>query len=174
MSASIALSIVAVSGCSAEFSIGGQSPEDAAVDLIEGELADQIGQPLTGACDDVDDPEVGTAFDCTGTTADGDVIDFVTLIDEEDHISVDSVNVVTAEAVGRFEAAAVEALGAETGVDLDPAAIDCGDGSVILPPSGDMSCTVTDPTDGTVYEATLTVNDLDTGDFDIQVGDPLT
>ena len=96
-----------LSACSAnvEFSIGGQPPEDAAVDLIEGELSDDLGLAMTGECDDVDDPEVGVSFECTGTTDDGRVVEFDATIDEEDHISVFSVNVVNAGAVGRFAAA---------------------------------------------------------------------
>ena len=82
---------------------------------------------MTGECDDVDDPEVGVSFDCTGTTDDGDVVEFVTLIDDDDHISVDSVNLVTAEGVPQYEAAAAEALTEQAGVTLDPADVDCGD-----------------------------------------------
>lgn len=160
-----------VGACSAEFSIGGQSPEDAAVDLIEGELSDELGVAMTGECDDVDDPEVGVSFDCTGTTDDGDVVEFVTLIDDDDHISVDSVNLVTAEGVPQYEAAAAEALTEQAGVTLDPADVDCGDDPVIFDSSMTMPCTVTDPSNGDVYDATLTVTDLEAGLFDIEVGD---
>ncbi len=67
-----------VTACSGDisFSIGGQSVDDAAVELIEGDLADQIGLgELTAACPEVPDAEVGTEFDCTATTADGAVIE---------------------------------------------------------------------------------------------------
>lgn len=160
-----------VGACSAEFSIGGQPPEDAAVDLIEGELSDDLGVAMTGECDDVDDPEVGVSFECTGTTDDGRVIEFVTLIDEEDHISVDSVNVVNAGAVDRFAAAAADALSEQAGVALDASAVDCGDEAIVLDESMTLACSVTDPTDGAVYDASIIITDLDEGSFDVEVGD---
>ena len=160
-----------LASCSAEFSIGGQSPESAAVELIEGELSDELGVAMTGECDDVDDPDVGVSFECTGTIDDGRVVEFVTLIDRDDHIAVDSVNVLVPEAVDRFEAATAEGIAQQSGVPLDASAVDCGEGPIVFDSTMTMPCTLSDPSNGDVYDVTLTVTDIDEGLFDIEVGE---
>jgi hypothetical protein len=162
-----------LTACSADvdFSIGGRSPDDAAVELIEGELSEALGIGMTGECDEVDDPDIGTSFECTGTTDDGRVVEFVTLIDADDHILVDSTNVVVADAVPAFEAAAAEAVAAEVGAAVESSAVDCGAESVVLGADATMACTITQAASGDVYDMTLTVTDLDAGAFDIAIAD---
>jgi hypothetical protein len=167
------LSIV-MAACSAEvsFSVGGQSAEEAAVDLIEGDLADQIGLgPLDASCQDIDDLEVGDMFGCTAFVESGDVIRFVVVADAEDSIDVTSQNLILAEAVPTLEAAAVEALESGTGLSLGVENFDCGDRTVIVEEGGDVACVLTDPSNGDRYEATVTLNSREPLNIDVVVAE---
>jgi hypothetical protein len=158
-------------GCSGDisFSIGGQSVDDAAVELIEGELADGIGLgALEADCPEVSDPEVGTEFGCTATTPDGDVIEFAGLIDREDHIDVNTTNVIVADAIVNIEAAGIDLVNETEGATLDASAMDCGDASIIIPADGVVECTLTDTSSGDLYDAVYTVTDVATGDFSLE------
>jgi hypothetical protein len=164
-------SVALAAGCSGDvsFSIGGQSVEDAAVELIEGELADGIGLgELEADCPEVPDPEVGTEFGCTATTPDGAVIDFAGTVDREDHIDVETTNVIVADALGTFEAAGIDLVNETEGAALDASAMDCGDASIVIPADGAIDCTLTDPSSGELYDATYTITDLSTGAFSLE------
>jgi hypothetical protein len=159
---------VMAAGCSASFSIGGQTVEDAATDLIEGELTDQIGLgPLTASCPEVEDPEVGTEFTCTAATPDGETIDFAGVVDREDHIDVSSVNVILGRAIPAYEAAGIDLVNEQSGSALDPSAMDCPEVSYVYGPGKTMDCTLTD-VDGSRYNATYTFTDTE-GGFDLNV-----
>jgi hypothetical protein len=165
----VALAMAA--GCSGDFSfsIGGQSVEDAAVELIEGELAEGIGLgELEADCPEVADPEVGTEFDCTATTADGVVIEIAGLVDREDHIDLQTTNVIVADALTTFEAAGIDLVNQTEGATLDPSAMDCGDSSIVIPADGVIGCTLTDPSSGQLYDAVYTIDDFATGDFSLE------
>jgi hypothetical protein len=167
----LALGAAVTAGCSGDisFSIGGQSIEDAAVELIEGDLAEGIGLgALEATCPEVADPAVGTEFDCTATTPDGAVIEFAGLVDREDHIDVQTTNVVVADAIGTFEAAGIDVINETEGTTLDASAMACGDSSIIIPDDGAIGCELTLPDTGEVYDAVYTINDLATGDFSLE------
>ena len=169
----VALALVAA-GCSGsvDFSIGGQSPERAAEVLIEGELADQAGLgELDATCPDVADPDVGTEFVCTATTSDGQEIEFVTLIDREDHIDVNSTNVILGGRLPEFETAGAEALGRQFGVRLPPGTIDCGDAAIVLAGPLEFVCAFNDPDTADVYDITFELPDLNSGDFSVFVAE---
>ena len=52
-------------------------PDAAAVELIEGDLSEQIGLgALTGECDEPSTTSTGDEFACNGTTETGEVINF--------------------------------------------------------------------------------------------------
>lgn len=169
----VALAVVAslTGACSGDlsFSIGGQSVEDAATDLIEGELADGIGLgELDADCPEVSDPEVGTEFACTATTPDGAIVEFAGVVDREDHIDVRTTNVIVAEAIGNIEAAGIELVNQTEGTTLDASAMDCGDTSIVIPADGEVECTLTDTDTGALFDATYTLEDPDTGDFSLE------
>lgn len=66
--------VLVMSACSVsgEINIGSESPENATEDVIEGELADQIGLgELTASCSKPSSEEVGSRFLCTADTEDG-------------------------------------------------------------------------------------------------------
>lgn len=161
--ASLLLVATACGSTSFEVSFGGGTGtvEEAAVFLIEGELADQIDAPLVADCPEVPDPEVGTTFTCTGTTEDGEVIDFAGVVDREDHIDLNTTNVIVAERVPDW-ATVTEASVAETvGFAVT---VDCGDRFIVLDNAG-MTCEVTDP-DGLTAVLRFSNVDLDAGTFD--------
>ncbi len=169
----VALSLFAAAcSGSVEFSIGGESPETAAENLIEDEIADQAGLgELTAECDKPEDPKVGTFFDCTATTTDGQVIQLTTEIDREDHIDVNSTNLLTPEALPQFETAGTEALAQQFAVELPDTTIDCGDQSVVLTPEGNFVCAFNDPASGDVYDITFEITDLESGAFNLAVAE---
>ncbi|MEZ5281725.1 MAG: hypothetical protein R2770_14790 [Acidimicrobiales bacterium] len=169
----VALLASAGAACSGsvDFSIGGKSPEDVAVELIEGELSDQIGVELTGECPELEDPEDGAVFECQGLAADGRVVHFEATIDEaEEMVNLVSTNVVSPDNLSLLEADAARLLGEQVGADLPAENYDCGDGPTIVPDSGELDCALTDPSNGDVYDSVLTL-DLQTGSFDISVAD---
>ena len=168
LGAAVAAATVVAAGCtSASFSIGGQSPESAATDLIEGELADLIGLgELSADCADVDDAQIGTEFACSATTADGRVVEFVTVIDREDHIDVTTTNVIRGDVIPDVEAAAIDLINANQGTSLTRQALDCPEDSIVWTPATELACVLTDG-DGTVFDAVITFPDVESGDFSI-------
>lgn len=164
--------IVITSACSGSFSfsIGGQSPEAAAIDLIEGELSDELGAALTADCDELEDPNEGDSFTCTGTTDDGRVVDFDIDIGT-DEVIADSVNLLVADRVPALEQSVLDALSAETNQEIPAGSLDCGDGPIIVPPDKSFVCRLSDwATDG-VFDTTITITDQATWTFDIDVAE---
>ena len=164
---------VVASACSGsvDFSFGGQTPAEAAVDLIEGEaMAQRLGiGPITQAvCQDPVDQEVGTSFPCTAQSG-GMTVDFSVVLEEDDRIFAGPTNVVDSFALTRLETVAVQELNRQNGFTLPQDALECGDGSVILDPNQQMTCALTDPDSGTVFDALVTVTNTDTGDFNIEI-----
>lgn len=131
-------------------------PEAAAVELIEGELAEQIGLgPLAGECEEPTDTSTGSEFACTGTTEDGAVISFTSVFESDDEVYIYPTNLVVDSSV--FEAEAATTLGPEFGVEIDPAQIECPEGTTVLDGDGRMSCTITDVETGGVFPLTVTL-----------------
>lgn len=151
----LALLALAASACgsgSIGFQIGGQSVEEAAVDLIETELAEDFGTELTGECPEVSDPEVGTEFTCTATTPDGEVIPVDAVIDREDHIALTAAVATPATirnaAIEAIEGDLAEVVGADLTAEC-PEVDNADEGST-------FSCTGTLP-DGSAAEIEATV-----------------
>jgi len=172
LTAFVFLSLVATA-CSGsfEFSIGGQSATDAAVELIEGDAMAQrlLLDPLTAAsCDEPVNDDVGTVFMCTGQSTEG-MVAFDVTIEADDRIFAAPTNVVAATFVSEYAASAVKALNLENGFTLPEDAMDCGNESVVLDADQQMPCVLTDPADGVVYDAVLTVRDVDLGTFDVEI-----
>ena len=162
----MALVAAACSG-SASFSIGGQSVEEAAEELIAGELAEQIGLgELTPSCPAVEDPEVGVTFSCTATTPDGLTIEFAGVVDREDHINVEATNLVSGPEIEQRFYETLNAQNPDAG--LTPDGVDCG-GDVIVLVDEQLTCDVS-PQNAPAQTATLTVIDIATGEFEFTFG----
>jgi hypothetical protein len=137
-------------------------PAETGVEVIEGELAEQIGLgPLDATCDEPEDPVAGEEFTCTATTEDDRTIDFVAVFEEDDTIFVYPTNVVTGDLMASVEVEAAERLGSEVGATIDPSDIDCADVNTILAPDGTFTCTITDTTTGEVGDLRVTFGDFD-------------
>lgn len=160
-------SLLALTACSAEVSIGngGVSPAEAAEAFIEGQGADEVGEPLDADCDDPVDPAVGTRFDCSAALPDGRIVDFVAEIGDDASVSVESTNLIVADQLGLLEGELAAALGDQIGVDVPAGNVDCGDDHVVFVDERTLACVFTDPGDGVAYDATVTVDDLVAGDF---------
>jgi hypothetical protein len=165
----IVLLSVSCSG-SVNFSIGGKGADEAALELLDGELTDSVGLgALESVCDDVSDPEVGTVFGCTSSTGDGQVISWEVTVDTEDHIDVQSKNIVLAAALPDYEAAAITALYADNPLEV---VIDCGEVTRVLDNNMTMVCdasTADDP--DVIYDAMFTIEDVSAGGFDVEVAE---
>lgn len=147
------------------------SPKDAAEEFIMGDLADQIGLgALTATCDDPGEADVGDRFDCTATTSDGGVIEFVALMEDADTVDVSSTNLILARALPAVEEGAVTALEDAVGLTLGIENFDCGEATVILD-DGTLTCTLTDPANGDLYDAIVTIEDMDTLALGVVVAD---
>ncbi|MFQ5556621.1 MAG: DUF4333 domain-containing protein [Acidimicrobiales bacterium] len=159
-------------GASVQLSIGGVDPDTAAETLIETELSDQVGLgPLSAECDPITDAEVGSEFDCTGTSADGQVVRFVAVIDREDHIDVNTINVFRPDVLDELERAAERTLADQVGRQVPEGSIDCGEANRIFGPDLTMVCDFHAPDSDDVYDITFTLADLDSGDFSFEVAD---
>lgn len=166
--------ILLAAGCSASvsFSISGQSPGDAAEDLIEDELADDVGLGILRAtCDDEGADEIGDGFSCTAETADGQTIQFFTVIDRENHIDVASTNLITNEALQDLEEAGVRTIAENLGTTFATNSIDCGTGPLILEDGLEFVCAFSDPESSDAYDVTFELPDTDSGDFEIRYDD---
>lgn len=166
----VVLASAACSG-SVSFSVGGESPAEAAVDLIEGDaMAQRLGlDDISDAvCDDPVEEEVGAIFECTATSG-GNTIEFDVEIESEDRIFAGPTNVVDGTLLPDYEVSAVQSLNAANGFTLPDDAMNCGERTVVLDADRSMICTITEPETGVVYDAALTISDTQTGDFAVEI-----
>lgn len=166
---------VVVAGCS--FSVGGQSPESAGEELIEGELSDLVGFAMTdAACDEPAEDEPGEEFACTATAPDGSTVTFDGIVESDDEIFVAASNIVVADEMPLVEEEAATVLGTEIGVEIDPADVDCPTESTVLD-DGELRCEITDVSTGDRFVLTATLGDfvLREGFQDrfYEIGDPV-
>jgi hypothetical protein len=167
-----ALAAVAVTGfasCSAE----AQDFKREAELLITGTLAKQIGLgDLKAACEKPEKktPVVGDTFKCTGTTKDGQVIQFRGEVDKPKHLNLNTTNVLTAEDIPKVSDAAVASLEESLGITIGAENMDCGSKALVVE-DDKIVCALTDVSDGSVYDATITFSDLEAGEFEVQVGE---
>lgn len=120
-------SFAAVGGCGADET----DYQEAAVEVIEGDLADALGVELMGECDEPADDEEGTMFACTAVLP-GDQVGEFTATVGDDEVDVQSTNLLTPDDLVRLEAEAAEALTAQVGRTLPADALDCGDEIVAI------------------------------------------
>ena len=156
---------------SVDISFGGQTPAEAAVDLIEGDaMRQRLGvDPITDAvCHDPISEDVGATFECTAASA-GQTIFFEVIIEEDDRIFAGATNVVSEAGVGVLETVAVQELNNQNDFTLPADAMECSDGAVILDADQQMTCLLTDADTGLVFEALVTVTDIATGRFNVEI-----
>lgn len=168
----VLIALVSV-GCSGsfEFSVGGQSPAEAAVGLIEGDaMMRRLNvDPITDAtCDDPVTAEVGVIFECRGTSGDSQIT-FEVEIEAEDKIFAGPTNVVDGSVLDAYADSAVDALNAQNGFSLPDGSLDCGDRSVILDAENKMYCLLDDPATNTTYDVELTVRDVELATFGVEI-----
>ena len=138
-------------GCTAS-----ADPSGAAVELIEGELSEQIELgPLAGDCAELDEVALGDEFACTGVTEGGAIINFTAVFESGDMVFLYPTNLVVESSL--FEVDAAAALGPEFGIEIDPAQIECPEGVTVLDAAGQMFCTITDVETGGVFPMTATL-----------------
>ena len=131
--------------------------------MIETDLAESAGLgDLEGACDEVaDDIAVGETFGCTGTTPDGDEVQFIATIKSDDEVAVDSTNLISADGMTALETTAASLLAEQVGQPLEGEAIDCGTGPRVFDVDSEvLTCDLTDPISGAVYETTIELTGL--------------
>ena len=166
----LAVTATACSG-SVDFSFGGQTPAEAAAELIEGEAMAQrlgVGQITNAVCDEPPTQDVGTVFACT-SQSDGQSIDFEVILEDDDRIFAGPTNVVDPAGLSRLEVVAVQELNRQNDFSLPEDAMECGDGGGILDENMQMTCELTDPDTGLVFEALVTVADTESGEFSVVV-----
>lgn len=171
------LAVVTLSACSGSFSFGGSSDDGfltAGEELIEGDLAEQIGLgPLDATCTG-EDLGSGDTFECTATPGQLTPILFTgTINPDEEGVFITSSNLLLAEQVEEVERFAAGLIENQTGQAIGAENFECADATVIISAGEILDCTVTDPTDGTVYAAPVTVDDLDDLSITVNVGDPV-
>jgi hypothetical protein len=154
-----------LAGCGASVQIGGGDWDSKAEDLIEGEIETQSGfVSLNASCNAPSTAfAVGDTFGCKAETPDGKTVRFVARQDRKDHITVDSTNLVTPAGLPKLVAVAAKALGEKVGAPLTAANLDCGKGPLVVEVPADIPCKLTDPGNGKVLDATMTIVDIATG-----------
>lgn len=161
LSAAALVALIATA-CSGEVSVGGSAaaPSEEAVDLIEGSLAEEAGLgPLTAECEDTSDIEPGEVFTCTGTTEDGDVVEFVGEVSEDGGGSVNSTNLATPGDIPDLADEAARILQEQNDLEVLPA-MTCDDSrGLILESGSSLDCDVTNPVSGEQVSAVVTIID---------------
>jgi len=156
--AALTLGLGGLVGCSATET----SFAEAAVKLIEGDLAEQAGLgALSATCEEPAGTDVGETFTCEAETSDGRVIEFTATVAEGDKVDVGSTNLVLGSVLPKIESAALQLLAEQAGIELPAEALDCGTESVLLDETGVLACTVISPDNGDRYDAGITIVGLD-------------
>ncbi len=173
----LAVTALVATGCSAvpgfDSSTGNEFTE-AAESLIEGDLAAQIGLGSLDASCGGEDPGPGDNFECSATPEGLTAIRFTATINAEgDTVGVVSTNLLLADQVQQVETFAASLIEEQTGTLIGAESFQCGDGSVIVADGEALDCTVTDPADGTVYAAPVTIDNLAELSITVNLGDPI-
>lgn len=177
----IAIGLVAAAsagaGCSGSLGFGRSSENGfttAGEELIEGELADGIGLgPLDADCSGRE-LSAGDTFECSATPNGQGTIRFIATINEQgDQVNISSTNLLLAEQVEEIESFAASLIEEQTGSPIGAENFECADRSLIISSGETIDCLVTDPSDGTVYGATVTVEDVAQPSVRVQLGDPI-
>jgi hypothetical protein len=152
------------------------SASESGVEVIEGELGEEIGLgDLEATCDDPDALDEGETFTCTATTEDDQTIEFLGTMTSDDEFDIVTTNLLTTSDVEVIRDEAARVLSAEIGAEILPADIECADGNVLLDDAGDFVCAITDTSTGDVYDLTVSTGGLEPGvgarELSFQIGD---
>ncbi|MEL7157906.1 MAG: hypothetical protein AAFN30_15115 [Actinomycetota bacterium] len=157
-----------IAGCS--FSIG-DTPTNAAEEVIEGDLAEQLGlSGLSADCEVPANQDVGTTFDCTSDAEIGE-IRWLATIQEDDIVNVRDVNLLTAEQLVNLENAAVDLLEEGSGQALGYENFSCGVAPVVIPADLTVSCELIDPVNGDSYDTDLVFASDEYTEFTVTVAE---
>ncbi len=173
-----ALIIAVATGCSGSLdffsSAGDAAFLEAGEELIEGQLAEDIGLgPLTAECTGKS-LGAGDTFTCSGSPGELTPIEFIgTIDDDEETVVITSTNLLLAAQVEEVESFAAGLLQAQTTRTVSPEDFECADTSVIISSGDVLDCVVTDPTDGTVFEAPVTIDNLEDLAITVNIGNPI-
>lgn len=166
IASSLAVFGVVAAGCSI-----GDTAENVAEEVIEGDLATQTGVgTIDASCPTPPDQDVGTTFRCTATSDLGE-LRFLAEIQEGDIVFVRPLNVMDDNDLTAVAAAATDIVGTEVGIDLDPELMDCGEAPVRIEDDLSFRCELTDPINADVYEATITFADEDFEQIDVELSE---
>ncbi len=164
------IAALAVSGCSFSASVGG-SPTSAAEELIEDDLAAQLGfGDVEAECGEPLNEDEGSTFLCTSESDQGLVRWEATIVDE-DRVNVQSLNVLVDDDVLALEGAAAVEIEEVVGLPLGAENFDCGEPPVVLGDTDQLLCALTDPANGDVYDTTVTITDASTGAFEFEIAE---
>jgi hypothetical protein len=164
----LAVVTVVATGCSF---VLGDTPDGVAVELIEGELAEEAGLgEVTATCEEPPNSDPGTTFECTSNSDYGEIRWSAEMIDEET-VNVTSVNFLSVADVVTLEESAVVALEGQYGISIGTENFDCGEEPIVLGDDLTVLCAATDPITGDVHDAEITFIDLQTGNFDVVVAE---
>lgn len=164
-------------GCTDRLRFGNSNDDaylQAGEELIEGDLAQHIGLgPLEATCEGRDlDP--GDTFRCGAVPDRPSLIEFIATIDETgDKVDIASTNLLLADEVEQVEAFAASLIAQQTGRPFGPENFECADSSLVVRAGEVVDCLATDPGDGTVFHAPVTIDDLEELSVTVTVGDPI-
>ncbi|MEM8924476.1 MAG: hypothetical protein AAGD35_13325 [Actinomycetota bacterium] len=170
--------LVVMTGCSfsGSFNVGG-TPSSTAEEVIEGDLATEIGlTDVEAECGTPANEDVGATFECVSTSNLGEIL-YRATIQEDEFVNVLAINVLSAEQLGRVEELSTPVIADEAGRPFAASDLACGPAPVLIPESLVVVCRLTDPADGATYDAeVLFRDDYDTLDSvsvpDLPVGAP--
>jgi len=166
MKRSLLLCAVAALSAGCSFTTGSQSPGDAAVELIEGELGAQSGLEYVDIdCTEPAENEIGAMFACTASVIDdagpnaGALVDFIGVLEDDKQIFVAPSNIISPDEMALVEQEAAAVLSEEVGAAIAPEDVVCPEQVTVLV-DDQMSCEITDTATGDRYEMILTATEF--------------
>lgn len=143
-------------------------------DLIHDELVDQIGLgPLDASCGGRG-LGPGDTFACTAEAVNHPPIEFTaTISDDGDRVDMTSTNLLLADQVEQVEAFAASLIADDIDLPIEAGDFECADNSLVVGAGETIDCLATRPTDGTIFQVFVTVEDLQTLSITVDVGEAI-
>ena len=138
------------------------SYQDAALKVITDTLQSRVGLgPLDPTCEKPASNRVDTTFECDALTSAGERVRFQATIKSGRKVSVNTANVLLPANLDKVEAEAADILSKRVGVTLPASDIDCGSKARVIESRQPFICTLTDPTNGALFDTQITLDDID-------------